>query len=66
VKTERFSQYSQFLKDITIAKEAPEAVSEMAIALSCGFGFMLGVSDPDHLNALMAVIPFVPMTLVNC
>jgi hypothetical protein len=65
VKTEAYSTYSDFLKRITISLTVAEATFELAVAVSCGYGFVLGVTDPEYMTDLLATAPL-PVVLIEC
>jgi hypothetical protein len=53
IKTHRFDQYNAFVQDVEIKKELKQIQKERAIALACGYDFVVGVSTQAHKKALM-------------
>ncbi len=53
VKVERFDEYSDFLKEITVKKEIKEFKAYRDIAVACGYAFKVGVISEAHKAALL-------------
>ncbi|MFY0525189.1 DUF6310 domain-containing protein [Archangium gephyra] len=53
IKVEKFDEYSDFLKKITVAKEMREFTKYRDIALACGYAFKVGVISEAHKAALL-------------
>ncbi|MDP9190336.1 MAG: DUF6310 domain-containing protein [Acidobacteriota bacterium] len=66
IKTHNYSAYSPWLKNKTLTRQVPEATHDLAIALSCGYGFIFGVTDEQHRADLQALVPFVAVRRVSC
>ncbi|NTX08567.1 DUF6310 domain-containing protein [Myxococcus sp. CA040A] len=52
IKTDRFDTYSDFLKEQVVEDQVEELREEHAVAVSCGYGFVVGVSTKEHKEAL--------------
>jgi hypothetical protein len=52
VKTERWSSYSDYLKQVTLDAHRAEAIAEHTLATACGYSFVFAVSDADLHRAL--------------
>jgi hypothetical protein len=53
IKVEKFDEYSDFLKNITVEKEIREFTKYRDIALACGYAFKVGVISEAHKAALL-------------
>ncbi|WP_253996803.1 DUF6310 domain-containing protein [Myxococcus qinghaiensis] len=52
IKTDRFDTYSDFLKEQVVENQVAELRQEHAIAASCEYDFVVGVSTEEHKDAL--------------
>ncbi|WP_368668967.1 DUF6310 domain-containing protein [Corallococcus sp. CA053C] len=52
IKTDQFDTYSDFLQKQVVADQLEEMREERDIAVSCGYGFVVGVSTEEHKEAL--------------
>jgi hypothetical protein len=66
IKTDRFDEYSPFLRDQVIRNQVPELLREFSIARACGFDFVVGVSSAAHQTALRREMPNIKLVLTGC
>lgn len=67
VKTEDYSSYPPFLKDVTIQSALLDIAQELPLSIACGYGYTFGVTDPQFYSDLLAQIPpGVNLQLINC
>jgi hypothetical protein len=52
MKTDQFDTYNAFLRGQVVKAQAAQMWEERNIALSCGYGFVVGVSTEAHKEAL--------------
>jgi hypothetical protein len=53
IKTHRFDTYTAFIRRQTVLEQVPLLQEERDIATACGYGFAVGVSTPEHKDALL-------------
>jgi hypothetical protein len=66
IKTDQFDMYSAFLKGQVIRDQAAKMREERNIALSCGYGFVVGVSTEAHKEALERAAPELDIVVTGC
>ncbi|WP_373564385.1 DUF6310 domain-containing protein [Myxococcus sp. CA039A] len=66
IKTDRFDTYSDFLKTQVVDDQVAELLEEHAIAVSCGYGFVVGVSTEEHKDALELRVPELNFVVTGC
>lgn len=66
IKTDQFDTYSAFLQRQVIADQLKELREERAIAVSCGYGFVVGVSTAEHQEALEFQAPELHIVVTGC
>jgi hypothetical protein len=66
IKTHRFDTYNAFLRRMTILEELPLLREERDIAAACGYGFVVGVSTPEHKAALEAQDRLLNIVVTGC
>ena len=53
IKTHQFDKYNSFVQEMEIKKELKQIQTERAIAVACGYDFVIGVSTQAHKDALL-------------
>ncbi|MBN1206194.1 MAG: hypothetical protein JXB05_14850 [Myxococcaceae bacterium] len=53
IKTHQFDKYNSFVQEMEIKKELKQIQKERAIAVACGYDFIIGVSTQAHKEALL-------------
>ena len=66
IKTHRFDRYNAFVQEIEIKKELKQIRKEHAIAVACGYDFVIGVSTQAHKDALLREAPFLNIVVTGC
>lgn len=66
IKTDRFEEYTSYLKRQVIQNQVPELRREREIAEARGFGFIVGVSSTAHQTALLDVDPLLKIVVTDC
>ncbi|ATB51208.1 DUF6310 domain-containing protein [Corallococcus macrosporus] len=66
IKTHRFDRYNAFVREIEIRKELKQVRKEHAIAVACGYDFVIGVSTQAHKDALLREAPFLNIVVTGC
>ncbi len=66
IKTDRFDTYSGFLKKQVVDDQVEELREEHAIAVSCGYDFVVGVSTEEHKDALQFQAPELTFVVTGC
>ena len=66
IKTYRFDTYAPFVRNQVIDDEIEEFEEERNIALSCGYGFVVGVSTEAHKEALELAAPELEIVVTGC
>lgn len=66
IKTDRFDTYSGFLKKQVVDDQVAELREEHAIAVSCGYDFVVGVSTEEHKDALEFQAPELTFVVTGC
>jgi hypothetical protein len=66
IKTDRYDQYPDFLKQRVVRNQAVELRSERDAARSCGYGFVVGVSRAAHRDALLREAPELTILVTGC
>ncbi|RYD84224.1 MAG: hypothetical protein EOP84_06115 [Verrucomicrobiaceae bacterium] len=66
IKTYRFDTYAPFVRNQVIDDEIEEFEEERNIALSCGYGFVVGVSTEAHKEALERASPELEIVVTGC
>jgi hypothetical protein len=66
IKTDQFDTYNAFLKGQVVRDQAAKMREERNIALSCGYGFVVGVSTEAHKEALERAAPELEIVVTGC
>lgn len=66
IKTDRFDEYSLFLKEQVIRKQISELQRERELARACGYDFVVGVSSAEHLAALFDADATLKLVITGC
>ena len=66
IKTDRFGTYSDFLQKQVVQDQIEEMREERDIAVSCGYGFVVGVSTEEHKEALEFQAPELNVVVTGC
>jgi len=66
IKTHQFDKYSAFVQEMEIKKEVKQLRKERAIAVACGYDFVVGVSTQAHKAALLQEDPFLKIVVTGC
>ncbi len=66
IKTHQFDKYNAFIQEIEIKKEIKQLRKERAIAVACGYDFVVGVSTQAHKAALLKEDPFLTIVVTGC
>nr|WP_044181949.1 DUF6310 domain-containing protein [Hyalangium minutum] len=66
IKTHRFDTYTDFLRRQVIEDQVEELQEERAIAVACGYDFVVGVSSAAHKEALRRQDPTLKIVVTGC
>jgi hypothetical protein len=66
IKTHQFDKYNAFVQEMEIKKELKQLRKERAIAIACGYDFVVGVSTQAHKDALLAEDRFLNIVVTGC
>jgi len=66
IKTDQFDTYNAFLRRTVITDQVEKMRSERNIALSCGYGFVVGVSTEAHKEALERAARELEIVVTGC
>jgi hypothetical protein len=66
IKTHQFDKYNAFVQEMEIKKEIKQLRKERAIAIACGYDFVVGVSTQAHKDALLAEDRFLNIVVTGC
>ncbi|WP_044192544.1 DUF6310 domain-containing protein [Hyalangium minutum] len=66
IKTHQFDKYNAFVQGMEIKKELKQIPKERAIALACGYDFVVGVSTLEHKKALMEADSSLHVVVTGC
>ena len=66
IKTHQFDKYNAFVQEMEIKKEVKQLRKERAIAVACGYDFVVGVSTQAHRKALMEAEPRLHVVVTGC
>jgi hypothetical protein len=66
IKTHQFDKYNAFVQEMEIKKELKPIQKERAIALACGYDFVVGVSTQEHKKALMEADSSLNVVVTGC
>ncbi|MCK8496991.1 DUF6310 domain-containing protein [Myxococcus fulvus] len=66
IKTHRFDTYNGFIQEQELAKELVQLQKELDTANACGYGFIVGVSTPEHRRALLSKDPALEFVVTGC
>jgi hypothetical protein len=66
VKTDQFDTYNAFLQGQVVRAQAAKMREERNIALSCRYGFVVGVSTETHKEALERAAPELEIVVTGC
>ena len=66
IKTDQFDTYNAFLRGQVVKAQAAQMWEERNIALSCGYGFVIGVSTEAHKEALERAAPELELVVTGC
>lgn len=66
IKTDQFDTYSLFLRNQVANSQAEEMRVERAIAMACGYDFVVGVSSAAHRAALLQRDSRLKIVLTGC
>ncbi|MCY1035266.1 DUF6310 domain-containing protein [Corallococcus sp. BB11-1] len=66
IKTDQFATYNAFLQGQVVRAQAAKMREERDIALSCGYGFVVGVSTDAHRDALERAAPELEIVVTGC
>jgi hypothetical protein len=66
IKTHQFDKYNAFVQEMEIKKELKQIQKERAIAVACGYDFVVGVSTQEHKKALMEADSSLNVVVTGC
>ncbi|NVJ26729.1 hypothetical protein HUW62_36475 [Myxococcus sp. AM011] len=66
IKTDQFDTYNAFLKGQVVKDQVAKMREERDIALSCGYGFVVGVSTEAHKDALERAASELDIVVTGC
>jgi hypothetical protein len=66
IKTHQFDKYNAFVQEMEIQKELKQLRKERAIAVACGYDFVVGVSTQAHKDALLAEDESLNIVVTGC
>ena len=66
IKTHQFDTYTAFLKRQVIEDQVEELREARAIAVACGYDFVVGVSSTAHRAALLQRDPKLRIVVTGC
>jgi hypothetical protein len=66
IKTDQFDAYSDFLREQVVGDQVEEMREERAIAVACGYDFVVGVSSAAHKEALLRQDGTLKIVVTGC
>ena len=66
IKTHQFDKYNAFVQEMEIKKELKQIRKERAIAVACGYDFVVGVSTQEHKKALREADSSLNVVVTGC
>jgi hypothetical protein len=66
IKTHQFDTYTDFLRRQVIEDQVEALQEERAIAVACGYDFVVGVSSAAHKEALRRQDPTLKLVVTGC
>jgi hypothetical protein len=66
IKTHQFDKYNAFVQEMEIKKELKQIRKKRAIAVACGYDFVVGVSTEEHRKALLFEEPTLNIVVTGC
>lgn len=66
IKTHQFDTYTDFLRRQVIEDQVEELQEARAIAVACGYDFVVGVSSAAHREALLRQEPTLRIIVTGC
>ena len=66
IKTHRFDTYPDFIQDREIKREMLQTRKQRKAAMTCGYGYVVGVSTQAHKDALLEEMPTLDVVVTGC
>jgi hypothetical protein len=65
IKTHQFDSYNKFIRRQEIEAELEQIEKEQDVAAACGYGYVIGVSNPAHKDALLEAAPLLNVVVTG-